>query len=170
MDREGNPGMSMKHISRFMGSGVISIGLLMGTAIWRASRLSEKRDMDAAQQFFRQALAVVGSTPESVTTDGHRSYPRAIRETLGNEVVHRTNVYLNNRIEQDHRGIKQRYSPMRSFGTFLSATRFCRAIDEVRQYFRLSHPAKGTISLAQQRRSFREGIVNLGTWLNHLLK
>src|SRR5947209_10926680 len=69
------------------------------------SRLSEKRDMDAAKQFFTQALEVCGHSPEHVTTDGHRSYPRAIRETLGNEAVHRTNVYLNNRIEQDHRGI-----------------------------------------------------------------
>jgi putative transposase len=94
------------------------------------SRLSEKRDMDAAQQFFKQALAVVGHAPESVTTDGHRSYPRAVRETLGNEVVHRTNVYLNNRIEHDHRGIKQRSYPMHGFGSFASATRFCRAFDE----------------------------------------
>src|SRR6266480_617397 len=76
------------------------------------SRLSEKRDMDAAKQFFKQAMAVVGHAPEYVTTDGHRSYPRAIRETMGNEVKHRTNVYLNNRIEQDHRGMKQRYYPM----------------------------------------------------------
>lgn len=41
------------------------------------SRLSEKRDMDAAQQFFKQAMAVVGHAPKSVTTDGHRSYSRA---------------------------------------------------------------------------------------------
>lgn len=73
------------------------------------SRLSEKRDMDAAKQFFAQALAVVGHAPETVPTDGHRSSPRAVRETLGYEVAHRTNGYLNNRIEQDHRGIKQRY-------------------------------------------------------------
>jgi transposase-like protein len=64
--------------------------------------------MDAAKQFFAQALAVVGHAPETVTTDGHRLYPRAVRETLGHEVAHRTNAYLNNRIEQDHRGIKQR--------------------------------------------------------------
>ncbi len=76
------------------------------------SRLSEKRDMDAAQQFFKQAMAVVGHALEHITTDGQRSYPRAVRETMGNEVVHRTNKYLNNRIEQDHRGIKQRYYPM----------------------------------------------------------
>ena len=50
------------------------------------SRLSEKRDMDAAQQFFVQALAVVGHTPETVTTDGHRSYPHApwaMRSSIG---------------------------------------------------------------------------------------
>src|SRR6266581_3273562 len=57
------------------------------------SRLSEKRDMDAAKQFFKQAMAVVGHAPEYVTTDGHRSYPRAIRETMGIDVKHRTNVY-----------------------------------------------------------------------------
>jgi putative transposase len=39
------------------------------------SRLSEKRDMDAAKEFFRHALAVVGHAPERVTTDGHTSYP-----------------------------------------------------------------------------------------------
>ena len=84
--------------------------------------------MEAAKQFFEQALTVVGHAPASVTTDGHHSYPRAVRETLGNEVVHRTNVYLNNRIEQDHRGIKQRYYPMHGFGSFASAARFCRAL------------------------------------------
>jgi len=73
------------------------------------SMLSEKRDMEAAKRFFQQAVDVVGHAPERVTTDGHDSYPRAIRETLGNDVLHRTNHYLNNRLEQDHRGIKQRY-------------------------------------------------------------
>ena len=57
-----------------------------------------------------------GSPPERVTTDGHASYPRAVRETLGNQVQHRTNKYLNNCLEQDHRGIKQGYYPMHGFG------------------------------------------------------
>jgi putative transposase len=72
------------------------------------SRLSEKRDRDVAQPFFKQALAVVGHTPEQVTTDGYASYPRAVREMLGDKVQYRTNTYLNNRLEQDHRGVKQR--------------------------------------------------------------
>ena len=66
------------------------------------SLLSEHRDMEAAKRFFRQALQVVGRIPEKVTTDGHDSYPRAIRETLGEAVVHRCSRYMNNRKEQDH--------------------------------------------------------------------
>ena len=53
--------------------------------------LSERRDMAAAQRFFRQALDIVGRPPEQVTTDGHDTYPQAIRGTLGNGVTHRVN-------------------------------------------------------------------------------
>ncbi|GHP00171.1 IS6 family transposase [Reticulibacter mediterranei] len=125
------------------------------------SRLSEKRDMEAAKQFFTQAVAVVGHAPEQVTTDGHRSYPRAVHEAIGKEVMHRTNVYLNNRIEQDHRGIKQRYYPMHGFGYVASAARFCRAFDELRQYFRFCFRERETRSLAQRRLLFCERLVAL---------
>jgi len=79
--------------------------------------LSKTRDMDAAKRFFACALKAVDQTPEKVTTDGHDSYPRAVRETLGPGVCHRTSRSMNNRIEQDHRGIKQRYYPLREFGS-----------------------------------------------------
>ena len=119
------------------------------------SMLSEHRDMDAARRFFTAALDVAAQPPEQVTTDGHDSYPRAIRETLGEEVLHRCNPnpYLNKRLEQDHRGIKQRYYPMRGFGNFDAASRFGRAFDEQRQYFRL-RPGMGQplSSLSEQRR------------------
>jgi putative transposase len=118
--------------------------------------LSEKRDMDAAQRFFKQAVETVGHVPEQVTTDGHGSYPRAIRETLGGDILHQCNHYLNNVIEQDHRGIKQRYYPMRGFGSFTSAARFCRTFDEVRQFFRFRTTIGQSVSLAQQRDLFRE--------------
>ncbi len=61
------------------------------------ARLSETRDMDGAQQFFRQAVATVGQRLDRVTTDGHDVYPRAIWETLGDDVAHRCSRYLNNR-------------------------------------------------------------------------
>ena len=97
---------------------------------------SEHRDMAAAQAFFRSARAVAGMTPDRVTTDGHDSYPRAIRTELGKRVRHRTSAYLNNRLEQDHRGIKGRYRPMQGFKCPRSAARFCRAYDELRSFLR----------------------------------
>ena len=97
---------------------------------------SERRDMAAARAFFRSAKAVTGVTPDRVTTDGHDSYPRAIRTELGKGVRHRTNRYLNNRLEQDHRGLKGRYWPMLGFKCPRSAARFCRAYDELRNYLR----------------------------------
>ena len=117
--------------------------------------------MEAAKRFFRQAVETVGHTPERVTTDGHDSYPRAIRETLGNEVIHRCNPYLNNRLEQDHRGIKQRYYPMRGFGNFASAAQLCRAFDELRQFFRFRTTMNQSVPLAQQRELFLQRLALL---------
>ncbi len=79
---------------------------------------------------------MTGVTPDRVTTDGHDSDPRAIRTTLGQAVRHRTSRHLNNRLEQDHRGIKGRYRPMRGFKCPRSAARFCRAYDELRNFLR----------------------------------
>ena len=76
--------------------------------------------------------------PGKVTTDGHDAYPRAIRGILGEGVAHRCSQYLNNRLEQDHRGLKGRYQPMRGFGAFQSAARFSTAHDDVGGYFRHS--------------------------------
>ena len=97
---------------------------------------SEQRDMAAAKAFFRSAKAVTGVTPDRVTTDGHDGYPRAIRTELGKGVRHRTSRYLNNRLEQDHRGLKGRYRPMRGFKCPRSAARFCRGHDELRNFLR----------------------------------
>jgi transposase-like protein len=71
--------------------------------------------MAAAKAFFRSARSVTGIVPDKVTTDGHGSYPRAIRSTLAKRVTHRTSAYLNNRLEQDHRGIKGRIRCLRGF-------------------------------------------------------
>ncbi len=115
--------------------------------------------MGTAKRFFAHgapaALEVAEQAPERVTTDGHDSYPRAIRETLGAEVAHRCNPYLNNRIEQDHRGIKQRYYPLRGFGNFDAAARFCRAFNEQRHYFRLRTAMRQRVPpLSEQRQEY----------------
>ncbi|GHO63954.1 IS6 family transposase [Ktedonobacter sp. SOSP1-52] len=129
------------------------------------SLLSEKRNMEAAQRFFKQAVDVVGHTPEQVTTDGHTSYPRAIRETMGSHVQHRTSKYLNTRLEQDHRGIKQRYYPMPGFGTIEAAARFCRAFEELRQYLRPRRTMGEVVSLREQRQTFLQRLAALQTMI-----
>src|SRR3954467_2431067 len=116
--------------------------------------LSATRDMAAAQRFFRGAVSVTGKVPRQVTSDGHDSYPRAIREVLGPRVQHRCSAYLNRRIERNHSGVKQRYYPMLGFGEFRSAQRFCRAFEEVRQYFRPRRKQNKAISLSNARRQF----------------
>ena len=118
------------------------------------SMLSATRDMNAAKRFFRSAQSMVTLAPKQVTTDGHDSYPRAVRETLGAKVEHRCSAYMNRRIERDHRGVKQRYYPMLGFGALPSAQRFCRAFEEVRQYFRPRREQKEVVSLANARLQF----------------
>jgi putative transposase len=118
------------------------------------ARLSETRDFEAAKQFFVQALALTGKPPQRVTTDGQAAYPRAIRETLGKEVLHRCSSYLHSRLEQDHRGIKQRYYPMQGLGSLESATRFCPAFEEVRYWFRPRQRMTQAVSLADKRHLF----------------
>ena len=113
--------------------------------------LSEKRDKAAAQAFFRSARTVTGRVPERVTSDGHDAYPGAIKAELGEEVRHRTNRYLNNHLEQDHRGIKQRIRPMGGFKSVESAQRFCRVHDEVRNFLRPRSCRNEVVSLAQRR-------------------
>jgi transposase-like protein len=82
--------------------------------------LIETRGMAAAKAFLRSAKPVTQVEPEQVTADGHTSYPKAIADELGTDADHRTSQYKNNVMEQDHRGIKGRYRPMRGFRKIVS--------------------------------------------------
>ena len=118
------------------------------------SMLSEHRDKHAARHFLRQLVDAVGAKPLRVTTDQHPPYRRAIRWILGSRVLHRTTQYLNNFTERSHRAVKQRYYPVLGFGSFESASRFCAAFDELRQYLRVCRRGDAHVSLAEQRRLF----------------
>ena len=113
--------------------------------------LSETRDRAAAEAFFRSARTVTERVPERVPTDGHDAYPGAITAELGEEICHRTNRFLNNYLEQDHRGIKQRTRPIGGFKSVESAKRFCRVHDEVRNFLRPRSQRNEVVSLAQRR-------------------
>lgn len=82
-------------------------------------RLSRRRDKAAANAFFRKTGETTSVGSDRVITDGHIPYPDAIKTELGSHVKHRTNQYLTNRIERDHRDVKQRYYPTRCFKLWL---------------------------------------------------
>jgi transposase-like protein len=77
--------------------------------------------------------------------------PAAIRGELGEPVRHRINVYLNNRLEQDHRGIKDRYRSMRGLKSVTSARQFCRAFDELRNFLRVRSFHRQHVSADRRR-------------------
>jgi putative transposase len=124
-------------------------------------RLSATRDLAAAEAFFRSAWTVTGVTPDRITTDGHDAYPRAIRNVFGDRVTHRTNRYLNNHLEQNHRGIKQRYRSTGGLKTFGTAARFCRLFDEIRAFLRPQSQRNEPLSLTQRRNIHQERFAHL---------
>lgn len=81
----------------------------------------------AAQAFFRKAIASNGDRfPRTVTLDGHRPSRLALwklrmKHVKWRHVKVRTCQYLNNIVEQDHRGIKARYRPTKCFKSFANA-------------------------------------------------
>ena len=66
-------------------------------------RLSPRRDVAAAKAFFGETMKGQGSAP-CINAASHR----AVLEKLPADVKLRSSKYLNNLIEQDHRGVKLR--------------------------------------------------------------
>ena len=102
----------------------------------------------------RRLLDASPRRPLRLTTDKHPAYKKAVRWIVGRKVLHRQNQYLNNRIEQDHRPLKQPYYPMLGFGRFDSASRFCTAFDELRHYLRVRNPRGERVSASRSRQIF----------------
>jgi transposase-like protein len=125
------------------------------------SMLSEHRNRAAARRFLRRLVDVAGRRPLRVTTDHHGSYPKAIRWICGRRALHRRDRYLNNRTEQSHRPLKQRYYAMLGFGNFDSASRFCTAFDEVHNYFRMASSTSPTQRRGLFMSRWRELIADL---------
>jgi transposase-like protein len=90
--------------------------------------LSETRDLSAARNFFRKAVASPGHPRPVITVDGNPSYPAVIDElkqqrALGRRCYCRVVAYLNNIVEQDHRAIKRRVNACLGFRSFDGAQR-----------------------------------------------
>jgi transposase-like protein len=93
---------------------------------------SERRNLAAAKQFLTRAFKR-HRRPERIVIDGSQTNREAIlccdtvsriRDGSGRRLTSvriRQSRYLNNRIEQDHRGIKRRVRPMLGFKSIASA-------------------------------------------------
>ena len=85
--------------------------------------LTEYRDTEAALRFLKKAIRRHG-VPETITIDGSDANEAAIKRY---NTEHRTTIvirqvkYLNNIVEQDHRGVKRITRPMLGFKSFSAA-------------------------------------------------
>jgi putative transposase len=85
--------------------------------------LTEHRDKAAALRFLTQAIRR-HEVPETITIDGSEANEAAIKsynEEHGTHIIIRQVKYLNNMVEQDHRGVKRVTRPMLGFKSFAAA-------------------------------------------------
>ena len=87
--------------------------------------LGRTRDVNVAKAILRGAMKNT-RRPTKITLDANAASHRAVREIkeggeLPRRVAVRSRQYLNNLIEQDHRRVKRRISPMLGFKRFANA-------------------------------------------------
>ncbi len=85
--------------------------------------LTEQRDEQAAKRFLTKAIRRHG-VPEKITIDGSAANKAAIEsynEAHDTAIEIRQIKYLNNIVEQDHRGVKRITRPMLGFKAFAAA-------------------------------------------------
>jgi putative transposase len=85
--------------------------------------LTEHRDKEAALRFLKKAIRRNG-LPETITIDGSDANAAAIKsynEEHGTHIIIRQVKYLNNMVEQDHRGVKRITRPGLGFKSFEAA-------------------------------------------------
>src|SRR5262245_49725678 len=85
--------------------------------------LTEHRDTEAALRFLTQAIHRHG-VPATITIDGSEANDAAIKRynaEHGTAIIIRQVKYLNNMVEQDHRGVKRVTRPMLGFKSFDAA-------------------------------------------------
>jgi hypothetical protein len=114
-------------------------------------RLSGRRDVTSAKAFFRKAIKHQGRPPRTITLDGYAASHRALREMkadgmLPGGIKLRSSKYLNNLVEQDHRGVKLRLGPMLRLKWFRTAAITIGGIELLRRIH------KGQFDLGSLRR------------------
>ena len=123
--------------------------------------LSEKRDAASAKAFFDEAIGSSG-LPEKVTMDKSGANKAAVEKInllffvfalLGFpyfQITIRQIKYLNNIVEQDHRGIKKITKPMMGFKAFHSAEATLVGIELHRMLKKSQHRDAGNSTVFEQ--------------------
>jgi putative transposase len=110
--------------------------------LWRAvghegeileSYVTWKRDKPAALAFMKKALKRHGK-PESIATDGLRSYPAAMRD-LGNLQRREMGRWLNNRAENSHLPFRRRERAMLRFRQMKTLHKFASVHASIHNHF-----------------------------------
>jgi putative transposase len=110
--------------------------------LWRAvdqegevleSYVTKTRDKTAALRFMRKALKRHGS-PETITTDGLRSYGAAMRE-LGCEQKREVGRWANNRVENSHLPFRRRERAMLRFRQMKALQKFASVHASLHNHF-----------------------------------
>ena len=84
--------------------------------------VTAKRDKAAALKFLKRIMKKYGQ-PRSVVTDGHCSYPAAMKE-IGNVDRHEVGRRLNNRAENSHQPFRRRERAMQRFRSAKTLQKF----------------------------------------------
>ena len=120
--------------------------------------LTAKRDKAAARRFLERAINLHG-VPEKITVDKSGANTAAIESVKTDacvDILMRQNKYLNNIVEQDHRGVKRVTQPMFGFKSFWSARIVIAGIETMHMICKgqMDCPAGSTASAANQFYSF----------------
>ena len=96
--------------------------------------LREKRDLESARAFFKQAVERIGVVPGEVITDKHQGYPRAVRQHAPNAKhrrtgLHRKRALTTKPVEHSYVSIKDRTRPMRGLGAIETGQRLLEGIE-----------------------------------------
>jgi putative transposase len=123
--------------------------------------LSKKRDKKAAKRFFAKAIGTQG-LPEKITIDKSGSNKSALKSInlflalcslmigFPLKIFIRDVKYLNNVVEQDHRGIKRIIKPMMGFKSFKSAEDTLAGIELHRMLRKGQHKNASNVTIFEQ--------------------
>jgi putative transposase len=98
--------------------------------------LQTSREGTAAKRFFKRLLRLHNGETRKIVTTKLRSYGVARREVIP-EIIHMTDLYANNRVEQSHEPTRVRERGMRRFKSIGQAQRFVTAHAAVSNLFNL---------------------------------